>query len=175
MELEKSASPNVVMPKWRDVQECIFKKSSIDNTISNRKGVWSTLRPFSSWSESALVMKKDYDDTEKCIIDLVDLFESAGANRKVAVQNLSLAAKNRAELLSQKSDFYPVGITICIAFFGLLAVIPPPTVYWVKTSFVFFSALVVFIYGVSRFNSRSQVADLKIIANILDAVEKRLK
>ena len=176
-QLSRSASPQPASPQpepptLRQVHDLIVKRIGVDNTISKGRGRKSITKPYSSWDD-ALVMRSDLVAEMNCVNELVNLFKQGGVDNRAAVQELSLAAKNRAELISQKSDFYPVGLGICLAVFSLLSVIPPDS-YWTKLGAIGVGLIVTLVYGITRLDSRSQVANLKIVANTLDVVEKRL-
>jgi hypothetical protein len=173
------------MNKKLDEKE--FDASSIYYIISNRLKKHNTTRrvgdkhEVSSW-EFSYVRKKDIDAEEECINSLLDLENadskeatSKKSKNKKLVQNLSLAAKNRAEAISVTSDFYPVGGTVIVlgfaVFIALFDLVNQKEFKVVASISIF---IVYMIYAIARFKTRQQVANLKTIANILDVTEKRI-
>ena len=147
------------------------RKKSV-NLTSEAKDLSRHLNPFSSWQDIN-VINADFSLEEAYINSLEEIARTIpGAKNQMQV--LSLAAKNRAEAISEKSDFYPASIPLLAILFGGLL-----TTMGTNPSAKWFIALITFViftlFVIVRINTRRQVADLKIAANILDVVEKRLR
>lgn len=117
-------------------------------------------------------MAVDFNLEEACIDSLEKMALTVPGTKK-RLQVLSLAAKNRAEALSEKSDFYPASIPLLATLFGgMLTVMVPNPLAKFGIAVVTFAIIALYLFV--RLDTRREVADLKITANILDAVEKRL-
>ncbi|MGJ7582877.1 hypothetical protein ACSFA3_22130 [Variovorax sp. RHLX14] len=151
-----------------------LENNNITHTVDNKNRI-------STW-EFSYVRKKDINAEKDCINSLINLENSDSKGdldckiiNKKLLQDLSLAAKNRAEAISAVSDFYPVGATVVVLLFTAFAA-------WfdfinLKSFKLLISGIILLIYGfyaISRFKTRQQVADLKTAANILDVTEKRI-
>ena len=173
------ASPEEQLDKITLVQaltqplaDVLSKREKGLDLLSKLKGWRGYRHPFATWQEAG-VMGPDFELEKEC----VDLLEKAartvpGAEKDIQV--LCLAAKNRAEELSDKADFYPAsGPLLTTLFLGTLAVvITEPTGKWVFGMLTF---AILSLFLSVRLNTRRQVAQMKVIANLLDLVEKRLR
>lgn len=147
------------------------RSEEVNITTSDLKGIRKELRPFSSWKD-AKVMSKDYQTEKKCT-DILIKHASAMPNARSKLQVMSLAAKNRAEAISEKSDFYPASVSVIATFFATLIFLSSDAML-VRVGITLATPVLVGIFIYIRITTRRQVADLKIIANILDLVEKRV-
>lgn len=108
----------------------------------------------------------DYHLEEKNETDL-DLVQIA--NNQSYLQVISVSAKNRAEHLSDRSDFYPVFAVLVSAVFAFIAYDIPELKY--LFAFLSLAFLIVSVY--IRLTTRRQVAELKMMANVLDLADKQ--
>ncbi|KFC65649.1 hypothetical protein [Massilia sp. LC238] len=146
-------------------------RSGTVNIVSDLKGLRRELRPFNSWKDIN-VIDKDVQVEERCIDSLEEIARTIPGARS-RIQVLSLAAKNRAEALSEKSDFYPASIPLLVTFFVVfLGGFMDGGGFKLLLSTI--ALVLVSLFLNVRIDTRRQVADLKVIANILDVVEKRL-
>ena len=145
------------------------KISLIPRFFSGWKGF---VKPFNSWNEEGVqqtdltIMTRRLEDAEEIIKEL-----SAEIGRKT-IQTISITAKNRAERISARSDFYPAFNTLIAAGFAFPTIYVPYIEVKVLLSLI---ALIFIIISIKiRTETRDQVADLKEIANMADILEKRL-
>lgn len=165
-----------------------FEDSDIFYIIRNRLNGNNITRKndkkivISDWKSPA-ARSQDLNAENECVESLLKIEENSrqgdttkrDKHKQIAL-NLSLAAKNRAEDLSATSDFYPVGLTVVVlAFATFSAFFDLTNEKYLKLITAFAVVFIAFVYANSRQKTRRQVADLKIIANILDATEKRIK
>lgn len=157
----------------KNVTALIFARNSISNLFINDSDGWAKeSQTYTSW-KNWKVTARDFKIEKECVDKILNLAQPNNTSQKTNLQILSLAAKNRAELLSEKSDFYPMGITIAIAFFAIL-VIASGNNDRIRFIFGFISAVITVWFGFTRLTTRRQIAELKIIANVLDVAEKRV-
>lgn len=142
------------------------------NLTSNLKGWRRHLYPFTSWKDAG-VMDADFQ-LENAYIDSLEKAARTVPGAEKDIQLLSMAAKNRAEELSDKSDFYPASVPLLTGLFiGTLAVtVSEPLAKW---GFGLLTFLAIALFLSIRLNTRRQVAEMKIVANLLDLVEKRIR
>ena len=127
--------------------------------------------PFREW-DAVLPVSTDITKTQEMLNSLDRLLREKNLDRADALPLFALAAKNRAELISEKSDFYPVfftliGLGLTVLVFGLNQQ-PAFWKYLAGIGAFAFAATGAYI----RIVSREQVAYLKELANIS---EHRLK
>lgn len=189
-----------------EIFKIIHRRDSVANTLPNKENWFRRVfGGFTSWTEirnkmdcaNLTIIKKDTVIEKNCVDDILKIIDNITYRNvdkkkfdnqiKKELQELSLAAKNRAEYLSDRGDFFPVGITINTAFFAILSLIIfkaqnyqnvswaiPGFAYFVGGSIVVLVALISIWYSILRIKTRQQVGDLKVYANIFDAVEKRI-
>jgi hypothetical protein len=121
--------------------------------------------PFREW-DAVLPVSTDITKTQEMLSRLDTLLRSKCLSPTDALPLLALAAKNRAELMSAKSDFYPVFFTLIalgltVLVFGLNGQ-PAFVKYLAGIGAFAFVATGAYI----RIATREQVAYLKELANI---------
>ncbi|CAN7669883.1 hypothetical protein LJR039_005292 [Pseudorhodoferax sp. LjRoot39] len=86
------------------------------------------------------------------------------------LQIISLSAKNRAESLTDRADFYPVFATVLTAASAVIFYFNDDLVKYVGSAIT-----VGFIINAVtvRLRTKTQIAELKMLANVLDLVDKR--
>ncbi len=134
-----------------------------------RHGLAGFFVPFRDWDQSH-VIGTEVHSVRKSLEALRTGIGELDDKKIEALSEIALAAKNRAEKMSAKSDFYPVYsalIAVTLAVFGVVV-----SEQWVRVVaaggvifFVFTSALI-------RVSTREQVAYLKELGNLLDHIVK---
>ncbi len=123
--------------------------------------------PFREWDASH-VISTDIEKLKQAMHSLDERLEMHGKIAPAPLALIALAAKNRAELMSAKSDFYPVFAALIALSLAVAAVALGDTFAWTKPvagmGALFFACVGAYI----RMATREQVAYLKEIANIVE-------
>jgi hypothetical protein len=162
-------TPQLTLKLLRDIFD--ERDGNVDILSSDLDGIRKELQPFNSWKDRG-VMLKDYRRETKYVDELVNLAKPV-KNARNQLRMVALAAKNRAEAISDKSDFYPASIALLTSIFAMLVIFSFENEY-IKLAFAILTPIFAFIFVSIRINTRRQVANLKIVGNILDAVEKQI-
>lgn len=123
--------------------------------------------PFRDWDESH-VIGAEADTITSSVSELRSKLNLSDEKEIRRLRLISLTAKKRAEVMSAKSDFYPVYsalLGVCLAVLGIYA--PNATMRLIAAGGVIFF---VATSAVIRMATREQVAYLKELAYMLDHI-----
>lgn len=121
--------------------------------------------PYREW-DTPHVIATEVQKTRDVLSSFDDCLELQDCDSAEDLALVSLAAKNRAELMSAKSDFYPVlsgQISLGLTVFAIFV----PEI-WAKTVSGFGALFFASASAHIRMRTRSQVAYLKELSNIVD-------
>ena len=123
--------------------------------------------PFRNW-DAPHVIGTDVERIKQTLADFDSTMGSAVDPEELAI--IALAAKNRAEIISARSDFYPVYSAILALCLTVIAIVSPEP--WMK--FIAGAGVLFFVFAsaVIRIATREQVSYLKEVANV---IEHRIK
>lgn len=131
----------------------------------NFGGFWQEfVNPFRSWTKSHYIAAET-DLTDRAMAKLQEVFPAPSKAELERLSVIALTAKNRAETISAKSDFYPIYTTVVAAGVATMSVgLSAPF----RTILAIIAFALILVAATIRMKTREQSSYLKELSNMLD-------